>query len=158
MIRNYVLLTLALLVFASAANAQKLTGVWSLNEVKTSGTGAETRKMTQPSMYLFTKRHYSIIFVNGDKARSSDPASKMTAEQLYNTYVDGFIANAGTYDVKSGTLTMHVMVAKSPSFMAGGNWVSYKVSIKGNTMTLVDLADNTGPDKEPSTYTLTRVE
>jgi len=156
--KNYVLMIAALLTLTAAAGAQRVTGVWQLNEIVRTGADAKTYKMTQPSMYLFTKSHYSIIYVDSDQPRSMDDPQKMTAEQLYKTYVDDFIANAGTYDVSRGKLTFKVMVAKSPSYMKGGNWVAYKVKVVGNAMTLVSDSDNDGPVKNPTTLKFTRVE
>ncbi len=158
-IRNYFFGLSVILLLACAASSQKVMGVWRLDEVKTTGANGSTDKMTQPSMYLFTKGHYSIIYVDSDKPRSTDDASKMTAEQLVKTYVDDFVANAGTYEVKDGKLTMHVMVAKSPAFMSAGRWVAYTVKITGNTMTLTSAGNNTNPTAaNPATFTLTRVE
>lgn len=158
MIRNYVLCIAVILVLSCAVSSQQLKGVWRLDEIKTTGTDGQTTKMTQPSMYLFTKSHYSIIYVRGDKPRSTDDPAKMTAAQLLDVYVSSFIANAGTYDLKAGTLTTKVMVAKSPTYMQGGNWTSYKVKVTGNHLTLTTTATNGGPVKDPTTYTLTRVE
>ena len=158
MIRNYVLGMAVILVVCCSASAQKLTGVWRLDEIKTTGTNGQTFKMTQPSMYLFTKTHYGIIRVDSDKPRSTDDPEKMTAAQLLDIYVDSFVANGGTYEMKGGTLTMKIMVAKSPSFMQAGTWVSFSVKVAGQSMTLTSTASNNGPSKDPTTYTLTRVE
>jgi hypothetical protein len=158
MIRNYVLCIAVILMLSSAASSQRLTGVWRLDEIKTTGANGQTTKITQPSMYLFTKSHYSIIYVRGDKPRSTDDPEKMTVEQLNDVYLSSFIANAGTYELKSGVLTTKVMVAKSPTYMQGGNWTSYKVNVTGNRLTLTTTATNNGPTKDPTTYTLTRVE
>ena len=57
MMRNYVLSIAVLLMLTCAVSAQRLTGVWRLDEIKTTGTGAQTFKMTQPGMYFFTKSH-----------------------------------------------------------------------------------------------------
>ena len=159
-IRKYVLSIAVILMMSCAVSSQRLAGVWRLASVTTTGPNGKTSQSTQPSMYLFTGTHYSIIYVNSDKPRSTDDSDKMTAAQLLETYVDGFVANAGTYDIKAGKLTMHIMVAKSPTFMQGGNWVAYTVKVTGKTMTLVSAGSSlsTAPITTPTTWTLTRVE
>lgn len=157
--RNYLLSMTVLLTLVSAASAQRVAGVWRLDSVtSTDGKASRTTKTTQPSMYLFTKSHYSIIYVASDKPRSTDDPKKMTVDQLNDVYVNSFVANAGTYAVMGGKLTFKIMVAKSPTYMSGGNWVTYKAKIVGNTMTLVEDSDKDGPIKDPDTLTLTRVE
>lgn len=159
MIRNYVLCVAAIFVLGSAAGAQQVKGVWRLDEIKTTGANPQTFKMTQPGMYFFTKSHYSIIRVEGDKPRSTDDPQKMTAAELLDVYVNSFIANAGTYELKGGKLTMRIMVAKSPTFMQAGSWVSFTVKITGKTMTLTSVGSNTTATiPNPVTYTLTRLE
>ena len=84
--------------------------------------------------------------------------SKATKEELFSIFVDDFIANAGTYEVKAGKLTVHPMVAKSPGYMQAGTWTTSSMTIKGNMMTLVSEGSNFGPIKTPTTFKLTRVE
>lgn len=158
MIRNLVLGIAVILLMSGAASAQNVAGVWRLDEAKTTGADAKTTTYTQPNLYLFTKGYYSVIRVEGDAPRMTDDLSTMNAQQLQDTFVKNFTANAGTYDVKAGTLTMKVMIAKSPSYMAGGNWSSYKVKLSGNKMTLTSVATKSGAVKDPATMTLTRVE
>ena len=88
--------------------------------------------MTQPSIYLFTKKHYSITYVSSDAPRPAmDDLSKATAAELRSVFVDSFIANAGTYEMKDGKLTTRPTVAKSPGFMQDGNFVTMSVKING---------------------------
>src|SRR5437868_6419624 len=105
--RMFALALLAAAVLSVSAKAQKIEGVWSITEVTTTGANGRTEKATQPSMYLFTKKHYSIIYVASDSPRDMTDSSKMTADQLRKVFVDSFIANAGTYELKAGKLTFH---------------------------------------------------
>jgi hypothetical protein len=109
-------------------------------------------------MYLFTKTHYSIIFVSSSEPRPDIDVSKATAEELRTVFVNNFIANAGTYEVKGGKLTMRPIVAKSPSFMQPGTFSTMSVKIEGDMMTLVSDSSNTGPSTNPSTFKLKRIE
>ncbi len=160
--REFLLVLLIAAVLSVSAFAQSksnIQGVWQLTEVTTTGTDGKTMKVTQPSMYLFTKTHYSIIYVAGDKPRAvTDDYSKATQEELLSIFVKDFVANAGTYEVKAGKLTVHPMVAKSPSYMQPGTSSTSSMTIKGNMMTLVSESSNSGPSKNPTTFKLTRVE
>ena len=147
------------MVLSVSTFGQKIEGVWSLTEITTTGTGGSTKQMAQPSMYLFTKKHYSIIYVSSAAPRSATAdSSKMTAEELRSVFVDSFIANAGTYELKAGKITVHPMVAKSPAYMQPGVFSTSSVKIDGNMMTLVSERSNTGPSTNPTTYKLKRVE
>jgi hypothetical protein len=156
--RMFVFTFLAIAIFGISAQAQKIEGVWSLSEVTTTGPNGSTEKVTQPSMYLFTKKHYSIIYVASDAPRDTTDSSKMDADTLRKVFVQSFVANAGTYELKDGKLTLHPMVAKSPGYMQPGNWNRQTVKITGNTMTLMSDSSNNGPATNPTTYKLTRVE
>ena len=159
--RMFVLVVLIAAVMSVSAFAQgkSIQGVWQISEVTTTGPDGKTEKATQPSMYLFTKNHYSIIYVASDKPRPMmEDYNKATKEELMDIFVNDFIANAGTYEVKAGKLTVHPMVAKSPGYMQAGTWATSSMTMKGNMMTLVSESSNSGPSKNPTTYKLTRVE
>src|SRR6476620_2930613 len=146
---------LVVLAASGVVSAQRVAGVWKLDEMTSTGTGASTKTISQPSMYLFTKTHYSIIYVSSESPRSTDDASTMTADQLRDVFVQSFVANAGTYEMKAGKITLKPIVAKSPTFMKPGNWNTFKISMKGNSMTLVTDSNNEGPSKYPTTFKLT---
>lgn len=155
--RAFICTALGLFLCLSAAGQSKsIQGVWKLNEQT---SGGSTKVISQPSLYLFTKKHYSLIYVPTDTPRAVvDDVTKMTADELRATFVNGFIANAGTYEIKGGKLTMHPIVAKSPAFMGPTVWITMAMTITGNSMTLVSEANNAGPVTTPTTSKLTRVE
>ena len=158
MIKNFVLGTFVILVLSGFAAAQKVAGAWRLDEVRMAGADAKAAKFSNPNIYLFTKGHFSIIRIEGDKPRSTDSWTTMTREQVVDTYVKQFTASGGTYDMKGNTLTMKTTIAKNPGFMARENWISYTVKIDGQTMTLTAAATNEGPIKNPQIMTLTRLD
>ena len=158
MIKNFVLGISVIIALSGFAAAQKVAGAWRLDEIKTTGTDRKTARFSQPNMYLFTKGHFSIIRIEGDKPRSTDNWTTMTPEQVIDTFIKQFTASGGTYEMKGGTLTMKTTIAKSPGFMARANWISYTVKIDGQTMTLTGTATNEGPIKNPQIMTLTRIE
>ncbi len=150
---------IAAVMSVSVAAQSNIRGVWQLTEITMTGKYAMTMKVTQPSVYIFTKTHYSKIYIGSDKPRPVlDDYTKATGEQLLSIFVDGIDANAGTYEVKAGKLTTHTIVAKSPSDMKEGTWTSYSIKISGNTITLTPESSNTGPSKKPVTFKLRRVE
>lgn len=158
MIKNFVLGMCVILVLSGFAAAQNVAGAWRLDEIKTTGTGAKTAKFSNPNIYLFTKGHFSIIRVEGDKPRLTDSWTTMTPEQVVDTYIKQFTASGGTYDMKGGTLTMKTTIAKNPNIMTRGDWIAYTAKIDGQTMTLTASATNEGQIKNPQVITLTRID
>jgi hypothetical protein len=155
-IKNFVLGLLVTLALSGFAAAQNVAGAWRLDEI--TGPDGKTAKFTNPNTYLFTKGHFSIIRVEGDKPRSTDSWTTMTPEQVIDTYVKQFAASGGTYEMKGITLTMKTTIAKNPAFMARANWISYTVKVNGQTMTLTATATNEGPIKNPQIMTLARLD
>jgi hypothetical protein len=150
---------IAAVMSVPVAAQSNIRGVWHLTEITMTGKSAFTLKVTQPSVYIFARRHYSKIYIGSDKPRPVlDDYTKATREQLLAIFVDGFDANGGTYEVKAGKLTLHPTVAKSPTDMQEGTWTAYAIKIVGNTATLTRENSNTGPSKKQITYKLERVE
>ena len=111
MIKNFVLGISLIFVLSGFTAAQKVAGAWRLDEIKTTGTDGKASKFSNPNIYLFTKGHFSIIRVEGDKPRSTDSWTTMTPEQVIDTYVKQFTASGGTYEIKGETLTMKTTIA-----------------------------------------------
>jgi hypothetical protein len=150
---------LVALIFSVSAAGQKIQGVWSLSEITTTGPNGSTKQVSQPSMYMFTKMHYSVIYVSSAEPRPQiADISKATADELRDVFVNSFVANAGTYEVKSGKLTMRPTVAKNPGFMQPSTFTTLSIKTDGNTMTLVSEGTNNGPSANPTTFKLKRVE
>jgi hypothetical protein len=153
-------LTLAVIALAlgssSAVLAQSkstpLTGAWRA----TQRNGSDSN--IQPSLFLFTGNHYSMMVVGGDKPRPAlpDDLSKATSDQLRATYAP-ITANSGTYEIQGDTLIMHPSVAKNPNAMAPGSNVRQSFKIEGKTLTLGPPTFNQ-KKKGTNTMTLTRVE
>src|SRR5688500_3713549 len=158
MIKNFVLGVSLILLLSGFAAAQNVAGAWRLDEIKTGGPDAKTAKFSNPNIYLFTKGHFSIIRVEGDRPRSMDNWTTMTQEQVVDTFIKQFTASGGTYEMRGDTLTMKTTIAKSPGFMARANWITYTVNINGQTMTLTGTTTNEGPIKNPQIMTLTRLD
>jgi len=158
MIKNFVLGISLMLVLSGFAAAQEVAGAWRLDEATLPGPDGKTAKFSNPNIYLFTKGHFSIIRIEGDKPRSTDSWTTMTPEEVIDTYIKQFTASGGTYEMKGNTLTMKTTIAKNPGFMARANWISYTVKLNSQTMTLTATATNEGPIKNPQIMTLTRLD
>lgn len=149
---------LMILMLATAAQAQSIVGVWKVTEETTTGEKGKTRAISQPSLFIFTKGHYSIMWITSDKERPIVDARTVSADELRSIYVDSFVANGGKYDYIRGMLSLWPSVAKSPSFMHGGSYVTHKVKITGKTMTMTSVESQGYPVRNPTTLKLTRVE
>jgi hypothetical protein len=148
----------ALLALAplGSATAKDVAGAWQLQEIRTAD--AKVLKFSNANQYLFTKGHFSIIRVEGDKPRSTESWTTMTPDQVVDTYVKQFTASGGTYDLKGETLTMKTTIAKNPNIMTRGDWISYAVKFSGDTMTLTAESTNEGAVKNPMSMTLVRLD
>lgn len=144
---------------ASAQSQGSIQGAWRLAEISTTGANGSTNRAPQPSLYLFTAKHFSITRVTSDTARPplKDPAKVTEAEAL--AIFGPFQAIAGTYEVAAGSLSTILTVAKQPQAMAPGSKpFVYSMTLQGNTLTLVQKSGTQGPTTNPVTFKLTRVE
>jgi hypothetical protein len=159
-----ILATAASLGFAQAKpSASSIEGVWRVTELVRTGANASTNSSPQPSLYIFTKGHYSLITVNGTKPRTASAAAKdpnklTDAEKLarYEEW-EAFSANAGTYEIKGTTLSRRALVAKSVSVMTATSPSTSEFKVDGKTLVLVSKSAAGQPASELRT-TLTRVE
>jgi hypothetical protein len=158
MFKRLVLGLSLILAISSFAAAQKVAGAWRLDQATMPGPDGKVAKFTNPNIYLFTKGHFSIIRIEGDKPRSTEPWMSLTRDQLIDTYIRQFTASGGTYDMKGSTLTMKTTIAKNPNIMTRGDWISYTVKLDGKSMTLTAAATNEGPIKNPIVMMLTRLD
>ncbi len=133
-------------------------GVWRVVEATRSGPNAGTISSPQPSLYIFTASHYSMVSVNGREPRPSPDTTTATADELRAVWGTNFTANAGTYELAAGTLTTRPLVAKNPMVMRPGNALTFSCKIEGDTLWLTSKTGPQGPIENPPTLKLTRVE
>ena len=74
--------------------AIRLTGVWKVAEI-VPPTGAPLSN-PQPTMYLFTSRHYSHVSVTSPTPRPNHTGPNLTEKQRLEMW-EPFSATAGTY-------------------------------------------------------------
>lgn len=145
-----------LLTVQSAAAQGKLPGVWKIAEITISGPNPQTIPATSPNLIIFTKKHFSLVSITGE-SRPNLPQKDATDAQKVATWTP-FAAVSGTYTVKGTTFTAQALVAKDPSGMAPGNFVTYDFKIVGNTLIATPKASQDGPITNPPIVKLTRLE
>jgi hypothetical protein len=74
-------------------------------------------RQPQQSLYLFTKHHYSMMYVVGSGQRRRFTGPEPTVSEKAAAY-DLFRASAGTYEQRGSLLIVHPLVSRSPSYMA----------------------------------------
>jgi hypothetical protein len=148
---------------AKPSPSPSIQGVWKITNLVRTGANAAKNGNPQPSLYIFTARHYSIISVNGTQARHEvaafkNPDKPTDAEKLaaYEMW-SPFTANSGTYELKGTTLTRHPLVAKNVEVMTSNPPAVGEVKIQGNTMVVTSKSAAGQPVSETQ-LTLTRVE
>ena len=143
------------LIVQSAAAQGKLEGVWKVTETTTTGPNARTITAPQPGIWIFTKKHCSSVGITGDKPRPDLPQQGATDAQKVATWTP-LVANAGTYEIKGTTITIHPIVGKNP--FPPGAFTTFDFKIEGNTVTVTAKATANGPVANPYTLKLVRVE
>lgn len=116
-----------------------LEGTWKTEEITlTQGPNAGTISDPQPSVFIFTKKHYNIMYVRGTEPRPllDEEANRtsLTEAEVRATF-EPFVANSGTYELSGSTITTHPQVALWPNFMTGGTAV-YDYRVEGDSLWL----------------------
>lgn len=152
-------------VSLSAQTKPSIQGVWRIAEATTTGPNAGTNKNPQPSLFIFTAKHYSLMRINSEKPRAvttfRGQTDKISDAEMIATYREWapVSANSGTYDIAGSTLTLRPLVAKSTAVMAPKNQIIYSIKVDRDTLTLISAtAANGEKAANPSTLRLTRVE
>ena len=147
---------------AKPSTSQTIQGVWKVTELVRTGANATKNSNPQPSLYIFTARHYSTIAVNGTNARAPVPEFKnpdkpTDAEKvaMYDMW-EPVAANSGTYEINGTTLTRRPLVARNVGVMTASFSRSEEFSLQGNTLVLT-LKSAAGQPASETRLTLTRV-
>ncbi len=147
---------LVVLLNAPSASARnKLVGTWKYVEVIPPGPDAKPTPL-HAGLLMFTKHHFSMIFISGAQPRPALPEFGVTPQQLLAAW-SPFAATSGTYEVKGNTFTAKILVAKNPNFMVTDTWITSEFKIQGKTLITTPKANNSGPINQGSTK-LIRVE
>jgi hypothetical protein len=150
-----VLVMVAPILLVAQTSKSSVEGVWKVVEIVVTGANATTISKPLPSLYIFTKSHYSIVAENGTTARPSTVGAASSDKERLAAY-EWFTANAGTYQIKGNTLTTRPLIAKNPDVMAPFAQPALReFQVDGNTLVLTRKSPN-GQSEERTK--LTRVE
>jgi len=143
---------------AIASRAPAIEGVWQAVEVTTTGPEARAITPLQPNLSIITRKHYSHIDIHADGPRPvlSD-AENASADDLRRAW-GPVVAEAGSYELSSGSFVTHAVVSKNPAAMTAGAFTSYSYRVAGDTLWLTPQRDSRGAVKNPPTIKLMRVE
>jgi hypothetical protein len=118
----------------SAAPASALEGVWQVMD----GGGQQS----VAGLYIFTAKHYSIMFATTDRPQIDD-TNKASADELRAMW-GPMAANAGEYEISGNLVTIKPVVAKIPVVMKPGANEVYAFKIEGNTLSLTQQRNARG--------------
>jgi hypothetical protein len=144
----------------SARQPESIQGVWRVVEATITGPGARTIAFAErPNLTIITAKHYSRVEVQADAPRPilADVA-KASADELRAAW-GPFVSEAGTYEVTPGGLvTMRPIASKNPAVMGPGVFITYSYKLDGDTLSLTQQRNQSGPFANPFTLKLVRVE
>ena len=137
-----------------------IQGVWRVVEARITGAAARTISFAErPNLTFITDKHYSRVEVQADAPRPilADVA-KASADELRAAW-GPFVAEAGTYEIASGGLiTMRPIASKNPAVMGPAVFITYSYTLEGDTLSLTQQRNQSGPFTNPFTLKLVRVE
>jgi hypothetical protein len=144
------------------AATPSIEGAWKITSTVTTGANASTNKSWQPSIYIYTKEHYSHLFQTQAAERpplaAPKDANKLTdAEKLarYEAWLP-VTAQSGTYEIKGTTLIQHTLVSKAPAAATGYGDNIRELRFEGNN-TMVQMAKS-ADGKSETRRTFMRLE
>jgi hypothetical protein len=143
---------------AIASRAPSIDGVWQAVEVTTTGPGARTITPLQPNLAIITRKHYSHIDIHADGPRPPlSDAENASADDLRRVW-GPVVAEAGSYELSSGSFVTRPVVSKNPAAMTAGSFTSYAYRVVGDTLWLTPQRDSRGALRNPATIKFVRVE
>jgi hypothetical protein len=145
---------------AAQSTRGSIQGVWRIVEATTTGPGARTIAFAgRPNLTIITAKHYSRVEVQAEGPRPilADVA-KASADELRAVW-GPVVTEAGTYEVTPGSvITMRPIAAKNPAVMGPGAFITYSYTLDGDTLSLTQQRNQSGPFANPFTLKLVRVE
>ena len=140
------------------ATSPGIVGVWKVTELLSRAPGENwTNVSPQLSLYIFTKKHYSYMYTQGQGPRplfAGDPNKPTDAEMV--TAYKTLIAATGTYVLSGQTLTFNATLARNPNEMTGKP-LTYTVQLNGDVLQMTITNPPFSPGRERR-IVLTKVE
>ncbi len=122
-----------------------IEGAWKIVEIRNVGPeGVAVNPAPQPSLYVFTAGHYSMMWIPGREPRQG---SAKTWFPTYDEKVKDFetvIMNSGTYELTDTTVTIHPLIAKTPEYVGGKGVFVYGIVADTLWLTNVDIYSSDG--------------
>ncbi|KPK70799.1 hypothetical protein AMJ87_08265 [candidate division WOR_3 bacterium SM23_60] len=114
--------------------SQGVVGVWQVREIALQDGSGPIADKSFPNIIIFTRRHYSMMWVFGAKTQRSfaERWNPTNAEKIER--FDALVVNSGTYEINGSTLTAHPIVARIPEFVGGTLICEYR--LENDTMRL----------------------
>jgi hypothetical protein len=123
-------------------SVDSLVGVWKVAEIVS--PDGEKNSNPQPTIYIFTARHYSHVSVTSPTPRPNYSGPAVTDAQRVEMW-QPFSATAGTYELRSKQFTIRPMVAKNPGFMDPGSVTTFELTKEGNDLWIQATSSDAGP-------------
>src|SRR6478609_7387885 len=136
-----------------------IQGVWQIVEATVTGPGARTIPFAgRPNLTIITAKHYSRVEIQADGPRPI-PAdvAKASADELRAVW-GPVVTEAGTYELTpDGSITMRPIASKNPAVMGPGVFITYSYKLEGDSLTLTQVRNQSGPYANPFSLKLVRV-
>jgi len=112
-------------------------GVWSINKIERDNE--QTQNLDPlPSLIIFTKKHYSIVWMPGDTAIEAFAERwSPTNEEKIQRYEE-IVVNTGTYEIEGTQIEVRPVIARIPEFIGGLMIYEYEKLGDSLTLTLMD--------------------
>ncbi len=119
---------------AATTDANAVEGVWKTVHVTvTNDEGTEENEITQPSLTIFTGKHYASFRIGGGQ-EPRDLLPEDPTDEQFDAALRRFNANAGTYEVKGYEIHTKVILHRNPNAMAEEREGSATFEVDGDTM------------------------
>jgi len=130
---------------AAAPGGGAVVGVWKVVEIVNDQWTPEAdprmlrpTKAPLPSQIIFTKSHYSTVWMPGTEAlRAFAERWNATDEEKIRRYGE-ITVNTGTYSIEGDRIVIHPVVSRVPEFMGGTMVYGYKWSGERLVLTFLD--------------------
>ena len=143
----------------SNQRSSDLVGAWRPVElaIRTGAGEWEIRPVPQAGLYVFSRQHYSYLYIPGGRQRPQFGNANTPTEAERAAAYDTFIAGAGSYSFDGSVLEVRADLRKNPNEMTGLPW-HWKVDmLRGDTARFIFSNPPFLPGRDWRT-TLVRVE
>ena len=143
--KTCITITLLTVIIASprlGSQSNPLVGAWKVAEIVS--PAGQSLSNPQPTMYLFTARHYSHVSVTSSTPRPIHAGPNLTERQRLDMW-EPFSATAGVYESSGSRFTIRPIVAKNPSFMQPGSFTTFEFRGEGQDLWIRAIEGSGGP-------------